>query len=171
MLEEITNWEHPPWYGITQFEEKSRKIFEENQTGLHHKTQRQVMVQQQMISGQFQGTTFTVIPLNWDSNITCREKSHAQFHYDLLPWPELQLRPWMWCLNAALTIIGMSKGTEICQMRGRVSHSSPYWMKTLQTDIHGPGSGWQRSNQHPGQITCGQKCGQICQTQRNAKNY
>ena len=35
LLEEIRNWEHPPWYGITQFEEKVKEIFLENQKGLH----------------------------------------------------------------------------------------------------------------------------------------
>ena len=102
------------------------------------------MVKQEMSSGLCQGTTFTVIPLNRESNCTYREKSHSQFLYDLLTWPELQVRPWMWCLNAALTIIGMSKGTEIYQMRGRVSHASPCWMKSLQTGTHGPGSGRQK---------------------------
>ena len=32
------------------------------------------------------------------------------------------------------------------------------------------GGGWQKSKQHPGQITCGQKYGKICQTQLNEKN-
>ena len=35
LLEEIMNWEHPPRYGITQFEEKVEGIFLENQKGLH----------------------------------------------------------------------------------------------------------------------------------------
>ena len=38
-LEEIKTWEHPPWYGIDQFEEKVTLIFLENQKGLlHHLT-------------------------------------------------------------------------------------------------------------------------------------
>ena len=39
-LEEIKTWEHPPWYGIVQFEEKVKEIFLENQKGLktHLKT-------------------------------------------------------------------------------------------------------------------------------------
>ena len=36
LLEEIRNWEHPPWYGTTQFEEKAKEIFLENQKGLFH---------------------------------------------------------------------------------------------------------------------------------------
>ena len=34
--------------------------------------------------GPFQGTTLTVITLNRQSNCTCREKNHSQFHYDTL---------------------------------------------------------------------------------------
>ena len=44
-------------------------------------------------------------------------------------------------LEAAWTIIGTSKTTEIYQIRGKVSHDSQRWMKNLQTDMHGPGSG------------------------------
>ena len=57
------------------------KIFEENQTGLHHrKTHRQMMVKHGMISGTFQETAYTVITLNQESNSTCREKNHSLFH-------------------------------------------------------------------------------------------
>ena len=35
-LEEIRNLEHPPWYGIVQFEEEVKGIFLENQQGLFH---------------------------------------------------------------------------------------------------------------------------------------
>ena len=35
-LEEIRNWEHSPWYGTTQFEEKVKEIFLENQKGFFH---------------------------------------------------------------------------------------------------------------------------------------
>ena len=36
------------------------------------------------ISDPFQGSTFTGITLNRESNCTCREKNHSQFHYDTL---------------------------------------------------------------------------------------
>ena len=36
LLEEIRNWEHPPWYGIDQFEERVILTFLENQKGLFH---------------------------------------------------------------------------------------------------------------------------------------
>ena len=36
-----------------------------------------------------------------------------------------------------LKITGTLTRTEICQMHGRGSHGSPYWMQNLQTDMHG----------------------------------
>ena len=60
--------------GTSQTEEKNKIIFEENQKGLlqpHFTTHRCVMVKQEMISGPFQGTLFTVITLNPESNCTC----------------------------------------------------------------------------------------------------
>ena len=71
------------------------RIFEENQTGLHHKTHRWVVVKQEMIAGQFQGTSFAVIALNRESNFTRREKNNFHFHKDKLTWPETKERPWM----------------------------------------------------------------------------
>ena len=157
-LEEVRFWEHPPWSGTAL-------------RGLHHKTHGRVTVKQDITSGQFQEITFTVITLNRESNCTCQEKSHSQSHCDTSTWPELQVRPWMWCWEAAYAIIGTLKETEIYQMRGQVSHDSQYWMQNLQTDFHGPGSGWQRSKQSPGAITSGQRCGKTCQMQLNEKKY
>ena len=77
--------------------------------------------------------------------------------------------PWMWCLNAACTIIGISKETETCQTRGLDSHDSPHWTKNLQMGFHSPRGVWRRSKRHPGPITCGQRYGKTCQKQRNEK--
>ena len=41
------------------------------------------------------GTAFTVTTLNRESNCTCREKHHSQFHWNKLTWPGLQERHWM----------------------------------------------------------------------------
>ena len=38
-----------------------------------------MIVKHETISGPLQGTTFTVITLNRESNCTCREKNHSQF--------------------------------------------------------------------------------------------
>ena len=48
---------------------------------------------------------------------------------------------------------------------------SDAWTGFIQTGIHGPGCGWQRSKQHPGQITCGQNKGKyvIYAAQRKEK--
>ena len=45
---------------------------------------RRMMVEQEMISGPFQGNAFTVITLNRESNCACREKNHFLFHHDTL---------------------------------------------------------------------------------------
>ena len=55
-LEEIGNWEHPPWYGSDQFEEV-KEIFMVNQKALHlHylKTHFQMLVKHEMFRGPFQ---------------------------------------------------------------------------------------------------------------------
>ena len=63
--------------------EKNKEIFKENQTDLlqHRLVARGlVMVKQETIAGPFQGTSFTAITLNPESNCKCREKRHSQFH-------------------------------------------------------------------------------------------
>ena len=74
-LEEIRNWEHPPWYRITQFQETVKEIFLENQKGLflHHlKTHFRMPVKQEMTFGPCQETSKTAITLNPESNFTRR---------------------------------------------------------------------------------------------------
>ena len=66
----------------------------ESQTDLlqpHIETHLGMMVKQKMISGPFQGTTFTVITLNRESNCTCREltKKQTTSRPDCL-WPEIR---------------------------------------------------------------------------------
>ena len=104
------------------------------------------MVKQEMIFGPFQGTTFTVITMNREPNYTRQEKNHSQFHFDTLTWPEQQARTRMWCLNAALTCIGISKETETDHIRGQGSHDSPFWKGNFQKGIHGPECGWRRND-------------------------
>ena len=91
ILEETRNSEHPPWYGITQFEEKIKGIFLENQKGLHlHqlKTHIRMPVKREMTSGPFQETSFSAITLNPESNFTRQEKNHSLFHWSTLTFPE-----------------------------------------------------------------------------------
>ena len=78
--------------------EKIKEIFKGNQTGhlqFHFKTHRRMMVKPEMIFGTFQGTTFTVITLNRESNCTCPEKHHSQFHWNISTLPERQILPWI----------------------------------------------------------------------------
>ena len=146
------------------------KTFEENQTGLlhqHDRTQRTETVKPEMFSGRTRRATFTVIMLNPESNSMCREKRQSEFHCDTLTFRGLQIRPWMYCWNAVLTTIGTLMGTENYPMHGQDLHGLPSWTKDLQTVIPGPGGASQKDEQHPCQVTCGQKCGQICQTLLN----
>ena len=77
-LEEIRNWEHPPWYGNVHFEEKVTQIFLENQRGLFHHfiTHFRMPVKRWIIFGPFQETSYTAITLNPESNFySPREES------------------------------------------------------------------------------------------------
>ena len=141
-LEEIRNWEHPPWYGIDQFKERVTLTFLESQKGLHlhHlKTHYQMPVKQQMTSGPCQETSYTAITLNPESNFTRREKNHSLFHWSTLTCPELHIQIWMSSKRNALMIIGTLMALETCLILGQVSHNLLHSTKKLLTDICGPG--------------------------------
>ena len=72
-LEEIRFWEHPPKSGTALTEEENKDIFYLENL----KTPRRMTVKQGTILGPPQGTTFTAITLNRESNCTCREKNHS----------------------------------------------------------------------------------------------
>ena len=61
----------------------------------------QVMVKQEMISGPFQGTTFTVITFLPSLTVRAERRIIPNSTAIHLTWPEQQVRPWMWCFNAA----------------------------------------------------------------------
>ena len=122
-LEEIRIWEHAPWYGTTQTEEKNKIFFEENQKGLlqlHDKTHHCMMVKPRAIFGLSQEISFDVIMWNPESNFTRRLKNHSLFHWNTSTLPELPILLQMWCPRNILTITGTLMATENCQMRGQV---------------------------------------------------
>ena len=86
-----------------------------------------------------------------ESNYTCRWKSHS--NSTTIYWRGQNYKYDLGCdaWTPHRRPLECRDGTEIYQMRGQVSHDSLCWMKNLQTGIHGLGSGWQRSKQHPGQ--------------------
>ena len=61
---------------------------------------------------------------------------------------------WMCCWKASRSL-------------GRVSRSSQFWMKNVQTDTRGQGGGWQKFKQRQDPIIHGQRCGQGWQRQLN----
>ena len=73
----------------------------------------------------------------------------------------------MYCWSAVLTTIGTLMGTENYPMHGQDLHGLSSWTKDLQTVIPGSEGALRKDEQHPCQITCGQKCGQVCQTLLN----
>ena len=133
--EEIRNWEHPPWYGNTQFKEKVTLIFLENQKGLfHHVTTRfRMPVKRWMIFGPCQETSYTAITLNQESNFTRREKNHSFFHWNTLTSPELHIRIWMLSKNEETPPDGyMWSGERLTrnQLTSRPDHLWPeLWIK------------------------------------------
>ena len=130
-LEEIKIWEHPPWYGIDQFEEKVTLIILENQKGVFHHlmTHFRMPVKRLMIFGPCQEASYTAITLNPESNFTRREKNHSLFHWNTLACPELLVQIWMSSKRCASMIIGMSMGQETCRILGQVSPKLLNWKK------------------------------------------
>ena len=143
-LEEIRNWEHPPWYGRDQFKERVILTFLENQKGLFHNltTRFRMPVKQEMTFGPCQETSQTAITLNPESNFTRREKNHSFFHWNTLTSPEPLTRTWMLCKKAALMTTGISMDLETCQILGQGSHNLLYWKRNLPKDLCGPGGDW-----------------------------
>ena len=75
----------------------------------------------------------------------------------------------MYCWGAALTIIETSKGTEIYQMRGRVSHESPYWTKKTSRWVHMVrGAADKKANNIQARLLVARNM-EKCQTQLNEK--
>ena len=124
-LEEIRTWEHPPWYGRVQVEERITLTFLENQKGLFHnlKTHFRMPVKRKITSRPCREASYTAITLKPESNYTRREKNHSLFHWSTLTLPELLVRIWMSSRRNASMIIGMSMGQEICLILGQVSHN------------------------------------------------
>ena len=81
-LEEIRNWEHPPWYGLDQFKERVILTFLENQKGLFHNltTHFRMPVKQWTTSGPCREASYTAITLNPELDFTRRERNHSLIH-------------------------------------------------------------------------------------------
>ena len=157
--EVIDVWEHLPWSGIVLTEEKSKNIFKENRTGLlqlHFKTHRRMMVMQEMISGQFQGTVFTFITLRVKLYVP-REES--------FPIPQR----YIYVTRATSTTLDVMLESRIDDFWKIVDGFHTVHNTERKASFHGPVRSWQRSNQHPGPITCGQRCRKTFQMQLNEK--
>ena len=173
-LEEIRTWEHPPWHGIVQIEEKVTLIFLENQKGLfqHLTTRFRMPVKRQMIFGPCQETSYTAITLNPESGFTRREKNHSLFHwctFDVTRTTHTNLDVKQakriddyWNIDGSRDLSDSCTGfTQFTLLE-----------ENLQTGKCGPGGDWRENSSHPGQITYGQNSGRKwkeCQAEGEAK--
>ena len=173
-LEEINVWEHPPYSGIVQKEEKNKKFFEENQTDsllspFQYDSTRDDEEAESDFWTLLQVISFIAIMWNPESNCTCRQKNHFLFHWSASMLPEPQIRHLMYCWEHQLMITGTQMEKENCQMHGQASQDSFYWMKGHLTDIPGPGRDLPGNKQPQDPTMYGQICGSICLMQREAK--
>ena len=141
-LEEIRNWEHPPWLWHRPIQWESDIDFLGESEGSLPQPQDSLPDAGEAIndfwsmSGSF---IYTAITLNPESNFTRREMNHSLFHWNTKTCPELLIRIWMSSKRSASMIIGISMGLETCLILGQVSHSLLYSKENLQTDTCGPG--------------------------------
>ena len=82
-LEEIRNWEHPPWYGSDPFKETVTLIFLENQKGLFHHltTHFRMPVKRLMIFGPWQETSHSAITLNQSQTLLAERRVPIPLKY------------------------------------------------------------------------------------------
>ena len=153
LLEEIRNWEHPPWYGIDQFKERVTLTFLENQKDLFHnlKTRFRMPVKLWTIFGPCREASFTAITLNPELNFTRGEKNHSLFHWDTLTSPELT-QIWMLSKSVASMIFECRWIKRLVGSLDRFHTIYSIGRKKLLTDICGPGGDWRENSLHPGQI-------------------
>ena len=137
---------------------KSRRFFWMIRKGLHQqrifKTHIQMPVQHEMISGPSLETSYTASTLNQESNSLHQEKNHFLFHW--VTWRHQSHSYYLGC------IAGKSYRWLFEHRWVKYRFHTFFW-KTLQEDTCGPG--WDKRNvkQHPDLITCGPKCGEVCQ--------
>ena len=138
-LEEIRNWQHPPWYGIDQFEEKVTLIFLAEGS------------LPPLPGCQWSDKWFLVHvrklhkpPSRWTQSQTllAERRIISPFHWSTLTSPELLIRTWMLCKKAASMTIGISMGQEICLIVGQVYTQFTLLDEKLPDGKTGPGGDW-----------------------------
>ena len=128
-----------------------------------------MVVKHETISSQSQGTTFTVITLNRESNCTRRKKNHSQFHHDffdvarttrttLETMVERRIDDY-WNIERNRDLSDSWTGfTRFTILDGRETSK---WENMVRD------SGSQRNRRHPGRTTRGQRYGKTCQKRRS----
>ena len=144
-LEEIRNWEHPPWYGRDQFKERVTLTFLENQKGLFHNlmTHFRLPVKLWTIFGPCR--KLHIPPSRWTQSQTLLAERRIIPYSTQIHWRNHSYLYEFGCQarESALMIIGTLMALETCLILGQVSLDLFYWKKNLQTDVCGPGRDWR----------------------------
>ena len=121
---------------------------------------------QKRFFGRFLEISFSVLPLNPESNCTSRLKDHSLFHWNTLTLPELPIRG----CNVGETYWRLLERWWQQRIVGCMDRFHEiHFIEWEATDVHGPGGDW-RGNKRPEDPTmCRQICGSICLMHGNAK--
>ena len=119
------HWEHPPWYGRDQFEERGHVDFLGESEGCLLPPQDsfpdagQAMHDFWSMSGSF------IYRHHVEPRVELYSPREESFLVPLktLTYPELHIRIWMSSKRIASMIVGISMGLETCQILGQISHN------------------------------------------------
>ena len=173
-LEEIRFWEHPPWSGIVQNEERNKKFFNENKTD-SSPTPHQDDSTREDVEAQHDFLSITrdfIYRHHVEPRVKLympREESFPFPLWKLSTLPETLINHWMYFWRKKLMVIGTWLEKENYPMRRQDSQDSFYFRKGHQKDAHGPGGDLRWNKQPLVLMMCGQICGNLCPMQRKRK--
>ena len=121
-LEEIRDWEHPPWYGRDQFKERVTLTFLENQKGLFHNLKTFLDACEARNFFLVQVRKLHIPPSRWTQSQTLLTERRIIPYSTEVHW-RLQNYTQIWILSkgAASMIIGISMGQETYWILGQVA--------------------------------------------------
>ena len=159
--EEIRNWEHPPWYGLVQFEERSR--------WLSWRIRRVSSTTSRLTSGcRWSDKRFLVhvgklhIPPSLEPRVKLFSPREESFP---IPLKYIDVTR---TTHTNLDVKQERRIDDYWNIGGSRDLSDPWTCFTqitllattkLLTDICGPGGDWRENSSHPGQIIYGQSSG------------
>ena len=120
-LEEISVWEHPPWSGIAQTEERNRSFPRRIRRTLFSKPSSRWLNTGRCVSPKwflvFYGRLH--LPSSRWVKLYLPKENHFLFRWSASTWPEQHTRHLMYCWKNLLMITGTWMEKENCQMHGQ----------------------------------------------------